>query len=202
MIITRLEEVGKKQIRVYFDEERYCLLYRNEVRRLDFREEMEVLQEDFQELNVCLLRRAKMKAMALLKYQDRTRRELFERLGHLEFPEFIIEEAVAYVESYGYINDEEYVRRYMEYKAGNKSRLQIKQELQRKGIPSDILESVWEEYNYQEEEVLEEQMKKRIRQKGVVTDENFQKYYGYFARKGFSSNNVLSLLKKYKQSKI
>ena len=28
-----------------------------------------------------------------------------------EFPEFITEGAVAYVESFGYINDEEYVRR-------------------------------------------------------------------------------------------
>ena len=44
--------------------------------------------------------RAKLKAMSLLKYQDRTKKELKERLMRAEFPEFITEGAVAYVESF------------------------------------------------------------------------------------------------------
>ncbi|MFR2774920.1 MAG: regulatory protein RecX [Anaerostipes sp.] len=199
MIISRLEEIGKKQVRLFFDEEKYCLLYHNEIRRLGLREQEEVDQKVFAELNALLLHRAKLKAMSLLKYQDRTKKELKERLARLEFPEFIIEDAVSYVESFGYINDEAYIRRYMEYKAPSKSRLQIQRELQQKGVSIQLLESVWEEYEYQEEDILEEQLQKRIRQKGPVTDGNFQKNYGYFARKGFSSNLILNLLKKYKQ---
>lgn len=199
MIISRLEEIGKKQVRLFFDEGKYCLLYHNEIRRLGLREQEEVDQKVFAELNALLLHRAKLKAMSLLKYQDRTKKELKERLARLEFPEFIIEDAVSYVESFGYINDEAYIRRYMEYKAPSKSRLQIQRELQQKGVSIQLLESVWEEYEYQEEDILEEQLQKRIRQKGPVTDGNFQKNYGYFARKGFSSNLILNLLKKYKQ---
>lgn len=199
MIVTRLESVGKKQVRIFFDEERYCLLYLNEIRRLGWKEEQEIFQDDFQELNEILLHRAKLKAMSLLKYKDRTKRELTDRLLRLEFPEFIVDGAVSYVESYGYINDEEYVRRYMEYRAASKSRLQIRQELMQKGIPSELTEKLWDEYEYQEEDILEEQMKKRIRQKGSITEDNFQKNYAYFARKGFSSNQILQLLKKYKQ---
>ena len=199
MIISRLEEIGKKQVRLFFDEEKYCLLYHNEIRRLGLREQEEVDQKVFAELNALLLHRAKLKAMSLLKYQDRTKKELKERLARLEFPEFIIEDAVSYVESFGYINDEAYIRRYMEYKAPSKSRLQIQRELQQKGVSIQLLESVWEEYEYQEEDILEEQLQKRIRQKGPVTDGKFQKNYGYFARKGFSSNLILNLLKKYKQ---
>lgn len=199
MIISRLEEIGKKQVRLFFDEEKYCLLYHNEIRRLGLREQEEVDQKVFAELNALLLHRAKLKAMSLLKYQDRTKKELKERLARLEFPEFIIEDAVSYVESFGYINDEAYIRRYMEYKAPSKSRLQIQRELQQKGVSIQLLESVWEEYEYQEEDILEEQLQKRIRQKGPVTDGNFQKNYGYFTRKGFSSNLILNLLKKYKQ---
>ena len=55
----------------------------------------------------------------------------------------------------------------------------------------------FEEYEYEEDDILEEQVKKRIRQKGSVTKENFQKYYGYFARKGFNSGKILDLLRKY-----
>ena len=197
MIITKLDKVGTKQGRLFFDEEKYCLLYYNEVRRLGFHEKDEVGQQEFEELNKLLLHRAKLKAMSLLKYQDRTRKELKDRLMRVEFPEFITEGAIAYVESFGYINDEEYVRRYMEYKAGTKSRIQIKMDLRKKGIGTEILERIFDEYEYEEDDVLEEQVQKRIRQKGSVTKENFQKYYGYFARKGFNSVKIIDLLRKY-----
>lgn len=197
MIITKLDKVGTKQVRLFFDEEKYCLLYYNEVRRLGFHEKDEVGQQEFEELNKLLLHRAKLKAMSLLKYQDRTRKELKDRLMRVEFPEFITEDAIAYVESFGYINDEEYVRRYMEYKAGTKSRIQIKMDLRKKGIGTEILERIFDEYEYEEDDVLEEQVQKRIRQKGSVTKENFQKYYGYFARKGFNSVKIIDLLRKY-----
>ena len=197
MIITKLDKVGTKQVRLFFDEEKYCLLYYNEVRRLGFHEIDEVGQQEFEELNKLLLHRAKLKAMSLLKYQDRTRKELKDRLMRAEFPEFITEGAIAYVESFGYINDEEYVRRYMEYKAGTKSRIQIKMDLRKKGIGTEILERIFDEYEYEEDDVLEEQVQKRIRQKGSVTKENFQKYYGYFARKGFNSVKIIDLLRKY-----
>ena len=189
--------MGTKQVRLFFDEEKYCLLYYNEVRRLGFHEKDEVGQQEFEELNKLLLHRAKLKAMSLLKYQDRTRKELKDRLMRAEFPEFITEGAIAYVESFGYINDEEYVRRYMEYKAGTKSRIQIKMDLRKKGIGTEILERIFDEYEYEEDDVLEEQVQKRIRQKGSVTKENFQKYYGYFARKGFNSVKIIDLLRKY-----
>ena len=197
MIITKLDKVGTKQVRLFFDEEKYCLLYYNEVRRLGFHEKDEVGQQEFEVLNKLLLHRAKLKAMSLLKYQDRTRKELKDRLMRAEFPEFITEGAIAYVESFGYINDEEYVRRYMEYKAGTKSRIQIKMDLRKKGIGTEILERIFDEYEYEEDDVLEEQVQKRIRQKGSVTKENFQKYYGYFARKGFNSVKIIDLLRKY-----
>ena len=197
MIITKLDKVGTKQVRLFFDEEKYCLLYYNEIRRLGFHEKDEVGQQEFEELNKLLLHRAKLKAMSLLKYQDRTRKELKDRLMRAEFPEFITEGAIAYVESFGYINDEEYVRRYMEYKAETKSRIQIKMDLRKKGIGTEILERIFDEYEYEEDDVLEEQVQKRIRQKGSVTKENFQKYYGYFARKGYNSVKIIDLLRKY-----
>ena len=87
----------------------------------------------------------------------------------------------------------------MESRALSRSMLQIRQELLQKGIDSSILDRIWDQYEYDERAVLKEQLEKRIRQKGPVTEENFQKYYGFFARKGFSSHSILYFLKKYKQ---
>ena len=99
MIITKLDKVGTKQVRLFFDEEKYCLLYYNEIRRLGFHEQDEVGQEEFDELNKLLLHRAKLKAMSLLKYQVRTRKELKDRLMRAEFPEFITEGAIPFAAS-------------------------------------------------------------------------------------------------------
>lgn len=199
MWITKLEDAGKRRTRVFLDEESFCLLYPSEMRELGIREDQEMDEDRFAAMQKMLLQRAERKALSLLEYKDRTRKELQDRLLRLEYPEHVVEDAVAYVELYGYINDEEYVRRYMEYKADSKSRRQIMQELRQKGIKSSLLEHIWDEYEYNEMEILEGQLEKRIRQKGTVTEENFQKFYNYFARKGFSSHTILYLLKKYKQ---
>ena len=50
MIITKLDKVGTKQVRLFFDEEKYCLLYYNEIRRLGFHEQDEIGQEEFEGL--------------------------------------------------------------------------------------------------------------------------------------------------------
>ena len=199
MWITKLEDAGKRRTRVFLDEESFCLLYPSEMRELGNRENQEMDEDRFAAMQKMLLQRAERKALSLLEYKDRTRKELQDRLLRLEYPEHVVEDAVAYVELYGYINDEEYVRRYMEYKADSKSRRQMMQELRQKGIKSSLLEHIWDEYEYNEMEILEGQLEKRIRQKGTVTEENFQKFYNYFARKGFSSHTILYLLKKYKQ---
>ncbi len=199
MWITKLEDAGKRKVRVFLDEERFCSLYPNEMRELGIRENQEMDADRFSVMQKMLLQRAERKALSLLEYKDRTKKELKDRLLRLEYPEHVVEDAVAYVEFYGYINDEEYVRRYMEYKADSKSRRQIVQELKQKGIRSSLLERIWDEYEYNETEILKGQLERRIRQKGTVTEENFQKYYNYFARKGFSSHTILYLLKKNKQ---
>ena len=59
MIITKLDKVGTKQVRLFFDEEKYCLLYYNEIRRLGFHEQDEIGQEEFEELNKLLLHPAR-----------------------------------------------------------------------------------------------------------------------------------------------
>ena len=199
MWITKLEDAGKRKVRVFLDEERFCSLYPNEMWELGIRENQEMDADRFSVMQKMLLQRAERKALSLLEYKDRTKKELKDRLLRLEYPEHVVEDAVAYVEFYGYINDEEYVRRYMEYKADSKSRRQIVQELKQKGIRSSLLERIWDEYEYNETEILKGQLERRIRQKGTVTEENFQKYYNYFARKGFSSHTILYLLKKNKQ---
>ena len=195
MRITRIEPVTKTKYRVSVDEQFAFVVYKGELSRFHLKEECELTEDTYAKIKEVLLKRAKLRAMHLLNDMARTESQLRDKLKLGGYPSEITEAAVAYVKSFGYINDEEYVRRYMEYKSGSK--IQIKMDLRKKGITAETLERVFEEYEYEEDDILEEQVKKRIRQKGSVTKENFQKYYGYFARKGFNSGKILDLLRKY-----
>ena len=197
MRITRIEPVTKTKYRVSVDEQFAFVVYKGELSRFHLKEECELTEDTYAKIKEVLLKRAKLRAMHLLNDMARTESQLRDKLKLGGYPSEITEAAIAYVKSFGYINDEEYVRRYMEYKSGSKSKIQIKMDLRKKGITAETLERVFEEYEYEEDDILEEQVKKRIRQKGSVTKKNFQKYYGYFARKGFNSGKILDLLRKY-----
>lgn len=150
----------EKQIRLYLEDERYCLLYAGEVRRLGLKEDMELSDVQKNELDSMLLSRAKLKAINLLKVSDRTKEEIRMRLRRLELPDSCIEGAISYVEGYRYIDDEAYVRNYIEYRGSSKSRLKLRQELSKKGIRPELFEQIWEESAASESDVLRTQIKK------------------------------------------
>ncbi len=58
---------------------------------------------------------AKKKAMALLKYMDRTEWQLRDKLTSKGFSEEAVEEAVEYVKSYHYLDDYRYARHFVEF---------------------------------------------------------------------------------------
>ena len=196
MIITKLDKVGTKQVRLFFDEEKYCLLYYNEIRRLGFHEQDEIGQEEFEELNKLLLHRAKLKAMLLLKYQDRTKKELKERLMRAEFPEFITEGAVAYVESFGYINDDAYIRNFIDSRKDKKSRREIYALLRQKGVDmnraEEIMEEMYEEHS--DQEAIRELLRKKHWDFACTDPKEKQKIYGYLVRKGFRYEDIRQVI--------
>ena len=67
-------------------------------------------------------KKAAEKAMSLLLHKDRTRQELIQRLYQAGFSEAASEEAIQYVEQFGYINDRRYVENYIMFQQGIRSR--------------------------------------------------------------------------------
>ena len=60
--------------------------------------------------------RARKKAMRLLEHMDRTEKGLTDKLRQAEFSQEAVEDAIAYVKSYGYINDARYARTYISFR--------------------------------------------------------------------------------------
>jgi regulatory protein len=132
------------------------------------------------------VRRAKLRALHLLTAMDRTEAKLREKLQASYCGE-AVEEAVAYVKSYGYLDDERYVKVYIESKSRTKSRKQIEQELIfKKGVSKEAVEKGFEQAEMADVvEVIQKYMQKKKIDPQNCDYEQKQKFFAYMMRKGF-----------------
>ncbi|WNV59223.1 regulatory protein RecX [Oscillospiraceae bacterium NTUH-002-81] len=195
--MTKIEPVTRSKSRIYVDERRWCTLYNKELYRYSLREGQPVSDGVYGEImGEVLTKRAKRRVLYLLRSMDRTEQQLRQKLKEGDYPEEIIDIAIAYVQKLHYQDDRRYASNYVDYRKKNKSRLQLKQELYCKGIPSDMTKEILEEYSSDEER---EAIRGWLRRKGYdpaeATPESQRKMYGFLMRKGFRMEDVLAAMR-------
>ena len=195
MIVTKLEKVDTKKTKVYLDEEYAFILYPQDLRGYKIKEGLEVSEELYcQIMEETIIRRAKQKAMALLKRSDRTEKELRIKLKQSEYPEMAIDEAVSYVMKYGYVDDERYLENYVFYKKGQKSLRVIEMELQQKGLSKEQIREQIEKEELNDGEAIQKAIRKKIGAKSELSYEETQKVAAYLYRKGFKEEDIRKYL--------
>ena len=198
MYVTKIEPVTKAKYKVFLDEQFAFVLYKGELSRYKIQEEAQLSEETIKEIKKEILeKRAKLRAMHLLERMDRTEAELYTKLKRDLYPEDIIEIAMQYVKSFGYIGDKGYARRFVESRQGSKSKLEIKMSLLQKGISKEIVSEVLEAYYDGQDESMAIQRlldKKRFSAE-TATEEEKRKIYGYLMRKGFSYEEIRRVIK-------
>ena len=200
MLITQISEISRSRYRVYLDGQFAFVLYKGELRQFQIKENQELSEEIYQHIITQILpKRAKLRSMNLLQSKDYTRKQLEDKLEQGEYPTECISEAIAYVESYGYINDSRYARDFIEYNLQNKSRKRIETDLMRKGITKDVIRKAFEELEdlgvEQDELAMAcELLSKKKYCAKTATKQEQQKMYGFLYRKGFHSDTISKAL--------
>lgn len=188
MTVTRVEPCGKTRYRIYLDGESAFILYKGEMKKLGIREgetvSSDILETIYTEI---LYRRARLRAMHLLEDMDRTEAGLREKLRQGEYPEEISEKVIAYVRSFGYLNDARYAENFILSRKDSKSRREIEAILRKKGVSGADIEQAFSSCYTEEGEL--EAVRRILRKKRFDPDTadrvQLQKIYGYLARKGF-----------------
>ena len=194
---VRIEPVTKTRFRIYLDGQFAFVLYKRELVSCKVKDGEEISDEQVEViLKGIILKRAKQKALSLLQSMDRTKSELRERLLRQDFPEKIADEAVRYVESFGYVDDRRYVESFILSRKGRKSKREIFAELSRKQVDEAIVDEMMERcYDAEDSgEAIRRFLKKRHYDPEQATMEEKQKVYAYLARKGFSYREIKEVM--------
>lgn len=200
MLVTQICDVTRSRSRIYIDGQFAFVLYKGELRRFHLREGQEISVGSYREITTDLLpKRAKLRCMNLLQSRDYTRKQLVDKLMQGDYPEECIEEAVAYVESYGYLDDFRYTKDFIEYNINNKSRMRIETDLMRKGIKGDLIKRAFEELNLLGVEQDEVAMIRGLLGKKnfcaeTATKQEQQKMFGFLYRRGFRADAITEAL--------
>ncbi|MEZ3486731.1 MAG: RecX family transcriptional regulator [Lachnospiraceae bacterium] len=195
MIVTKIEpQAGTKtRFRVHVDEETSFVLHKGELSRYHIEEGAELDDETYEEI-VCkvLSKRAKARALHLLNDMGRTESQLRMKLLKGGYPEEVVDEAVAYVKSFGYINDAEYARSFIEGRKDRKSRMELYAALCRKGIAREEAEQALTDYYDGEDSrtAIEAILRKKKFDPQTADYIQKQKMGGYLMRKGFRYDEI------------
>ena len=116
MEIIEVTQLKNGRVRIRLEGGLSFLLYKREAARYAFEEGGYLTEEDWLEVrNEILVKRAKKRVMYLLQKQDRTEKQLRDKLRENGYSEDIIEEAIDYVMSYHYVDDERYAANYVHF---------------------------------------------------------------------------------------
>lgn len=196
-----LTETDKKKVYVDPGVREGIYLYPGEIKKLKLETGSEIGEDEFERIRLqYALPRAKHRAIAILAKRDKTESELREKLAQSLTDTKSLEETIAYMKSCGYVDDTQYVRDYIYFKKGRKSFLQMKLELQKKGISSQVLESVFEEEDSQQLDDILAQVKKYMKKFPELDFTARQKIYAHFARKGYAGDLIREAMMQAEES--
>ena len=204
MIVTDIVEVTKAKSRVFLDGEFAFVLYKGELRLYKIRKDEEIKQETVDEiLGTLLPKRAKKRCLMLLQKKDYTEMELKRKLQDGEYPEEAINEAVSYVKSFHYIDDDKYCRSYFNCYASKWSKQQIVTKLIAKGIEKSHIQKIYDSMvcegnlDCKEEQLIRDVLRKKHYDPDNTDYKTKQKLYQHLAYKGFSSEMIKRVLGDY-----
>jgi regulatory protein len=141
------------------------------------------------------------RAVNLLTYKPRSIKELKMRLMEKDWTNSaIVEETIKKLESYGYLNDEQFAKDFAASKLRGKpiGKRVLKQKLAQRHLDKETVEKAIEIAfdETPEEEIIERAINKRLRLKGKPeTREDTKKFYDFLLRQGFSYDLVSSKMR-------
>ena len=194
--ITDLKKTDAKRVEICLNGEIFLWLYQGEARSLSLTKGMILSEEQYENLlHGVIGKRAIKRAVHLIERQERTERQLREKLSLSEYPEEAVEDAVSYVKKRRYLDDERYARTIIRFHQTERSKMRLKSDLIKRGVSKDVIERCMEEEFSSDEKA---QIRALLEKKGFSQSEadrnESRKMYQFLMRRGFRSSDILAVM--------
>ena len=196
MIITEIKKQTKNNGRfnIFLDYEYYCALNAETIVKNNLKTGLDVSKEDIDKLQFDSEKTTALEK--LVKYMGtrlRTEKQLVDYLKGKGYTIAIQEYCMEKLKEYNFINDEQYVASYIETNKKRKGKTLLKIELKTRGIDDGLLESSFEDFETNEEDV--KTLAVKYLKNKELNKETFQKVYRHLFSKGFDSEVILRVIK-------
>ena len=203
MLVKQVTKCGKSRNLVKLESGLSFPLYTSEVTKFDAWEGSDLSDESLSEIMTRILpSRCIKRAMNLLQKKSFAEGELVRKLSDGGYPEEVVDKAMEYVKSFGYIDDVRYASDYIRYHSSQgRGKNRIRMDLKAKGISDDSFEKAWDE-NCElglipgaEEEIAKLLEKKHFNPDMERADKD--KIAAFIMRRGFSAEDIFRTMKSF-----
>lgn len=210
VIVLSVQRLNRRRLRLQLSNGVSVILYAADLKGLFPNTRTNEINEGFEfpeDIYLHILRdilpkRARLRAMNLLIKKDYTKKQLSDKLAAGEYPIEVINNAVDYVCSYGYVDDERYARSFAEYRLTSKSRRQIEIDLLQKGVDRELirktLDDLYEENSIDETELIEALIQKKTKNRDlaeIMADEKEKsRLIRFLMSKGYSYEKIMGAI--------
>jgi len=136
-------------------------------------------------------------ALKYLALKPRSRKELEKKLSEKKFGEETIRLALKQIDNWGYLNDEEFAKSFLELKKfSGKGKIFIFRELKRKGVDEEIIKKILSQFytNEEEHEIALSLVKKKFPDfPKLKSRKEIIKLKNYLLQRGFSWETINEL---------
>lgn len=195
MIITEIsvQKKNKKRCNIYVDGSFSCALDSFTVLKYNLKVGQEITTERLEELS---FESEKDKALSyafdyISKY-FKTEKQLKDKLYEKGYMRPVVDYVMEKVKEYGYVNDERYVKAYIESNGKKKGTKLLKYELKGKGVSDEILNEI--KRDERSEKAACKAFAEKFFSKNEMTKENVRKLYQRLYARGFSYDIVSETL--------
>lgn len=173
------------------------VLYKKEYESYGIEEGADLPEDKYQEIiTEIIIPRCKKRALHLLEKQDRSEKNLRDKLREGGYSEDVVDIAIDYINEYGYLDDARMAASHIRFYQDSRSKQRLKHDLIGKGISSDVIDRVLEEeYTGDESALIERLLEKKHYDKENATYEDRAKIYRFLMGRGFSSDAINRVIK-------
>lgn len=191
MKVSEIEPLDKRRSRITLDDGRVFVLYRGEIRRYHLEAGGEIGEELYAGIvGEVLKKRARERSLYYLRSSPKTEQEIRRKLREGYYPDEVIGDTIAFLKKYRFIDDEEYVRSYLEIQGKRKSLPEISRNLAARGISRELMRSVMSEMPRDTAPAILETLRKRHVTQDAADPELRKKTVNYLVRRGFSCDEI------------